>query len=291
MKMYNDCFPCIARGALEAARLATTDEAVQLDILQTVLEKLAKMDPASPPPLMAGFIHQTIETWTGVTDPYAALKKKYNSLAMDLYPWLQTLKDDPGRDRFETSVRLAIAGNIIDFGTAAAVGENTLMDTISHALELPVNGSVDRLKQAVEKADHILWLADNAGEIVFDKLMLEEMDMAKVVYAVRGGPVQNDATLEDAQAVGLTDMVRVISSGAAIPGTLLPWCGSELTAAFKQADLIISKGQGNFETLAHDDPRIFFLFKAKCPVVARHGKCDLGDVVIRALASDPVYSP
>lgn len=289
MKMYNECFPCLAKGALNAARLATPDQGVQLDILQTVLKKLADLDPASPPPLMARFIHDTIEAWTGVTDPYAALKERYNTLALTLYPWLESLKVQGGPDRFDTGVRLAVAGNIIDFGAAEQVGEDKLMETISRALALPVNGSVAQLRRAVDAAEKILWLGDNAGEIVFDKLLLEEMDSSKVTYAVRGGPVQNDATLADARAVGLTDLVPVISSGAAIPGTLVSHCSAEFTEIYKAADLIIAKGQGNFETLPHDDGRIFFLFKAKCPVVARHGNCRLGEVVV--LAPEPVHSP
>lgn len=280
MKMNNECFPCIARGALDAACLATDDEADQLKIVRMVLRELADLDPTSPPPLMARFIQQTVETVTEVADPYGPLKDKYNAMAMDLYPWLKSLKD-ASSNRFDTSARLAVAGNIIDFGTASTVGRDKVMETITHALEAEVNGSIKALARAVKKAENILWLADNAGEIVFDKLMLEEMDCTKIIYAVRGGPVQNDVTMSDARDVGVTDMVRVIDSGAAIPGTLLDQCSDTFVEVFKRADLIISKGQGNFETLDHLDERIFFLFKAKCPVVARLGNCDMGDVVVR----------
>ncbi|WDP91589.1 MAG: DUF89 family protein [Desulfobacter sp.] len=138
-----------------------------------------------------------------------------------------------------------------------------------------------RLRQAVDRAGKILWIGDNAGEIVFDKLLLEEMDCSKVVYGVRGGPVQNDATMADARAAGLTDMVKVIDSGTAVPGTFLPDCSAEFKDAYRAADLIISKGQGNFETLDCRDARIFFLLKAKCPVVAAWGGWNLGDVVVK----------
>lgn len=296
--MYNACFPCIARGALDAACLATADEKIQLSVLKTVLAELAILDPACPPPLMARFIQRTVAQMTGLDDPYAPLKAKYNTLALDLYPWLQGLKDKTRpekkgqggaeqarsgqvRDnRFETGVRLAVAGNIIDFGTASTVGKEKVMATISHALDTDVNGSIEDLRESVDKADRILWLADNAGEIVFDRLLLEEMDRSKVTYVVRGGPVQNDATLADAREAGLDRMVRLMDSGAAIPGTLLDHCSDAFVRAYDRADLIISKGQGNFETLAHDDSRIFFLFKVKCPVVADHAGCDLGDVVV-----------
>lgn len=284
MRMHNACYPCLARSALDVAGLATPDEEIQRKVVQKVLARLAVLDPDTPPPLTARFIHDTVRKLTGVADPYGPLKKQCNSMARELYPRLRELKDaaDP-EHRFDTAVRLAIAGNIIDFGVTSEVGRETVMETIDHAMNTRVNGSTALLERAVRKAEHILWLGDNAGEIVFDKLLLEEIHPAKVVYAVRGGPVQNDATMADAEAVGLTKIVRVIDSGAAIPGTLTDHCSDEFVRVFNRADLIISKGQGNFETLPHDDPRIFFLFKAKCPVVACQGQCALGDVVIRSV--------
>ncbi len=280
MKMNNACYPCLARGALDVASLATSDQALQLKILKKVLVKLTNLAPDWPPPLVARFIRETVGELTGVWDPYGPLKEKYNAMALELYPRLSSLKEKAGKEnRFDIGVRLAIAGNIIDFGSASTVGREKVMDTISHALETRVRGSIYRFKEAARKADHILWLGDNAGEIVFDKLLLEEMDCSKITYVVRGGPIQNDATMDDAVAVGLTDMVRVIDSGAVIPGTLLEYCSDEFVENFNRADLIISKGQGNFETLDRD-PRIFFLLKAKCPVVALQADCDHGDVVI-----------
>jgi len=282
VKMNNDCYPCIARGALDAARLATGDEALQLAVLKKVMAKLSVLDPDWPPPLVARFIQETVGEMTGVWDPYARLKKKYNTLSLELLPALQAMKEgQDAAERFDTSVRLSIAGNIIDFGTASTVGREKLLATITHAMETRVNGSVADFRAAVAGASHILWLGDNAGEIVFDRLLLEEMDCTKITYAVRGGPIQNDATVEDAKAAGLPDMVRVMDTGALIPGTLIPYCTDEFVREFHRADLIISKGQGNFETLDHYDERVFFLFKAKCAVVARQAGCKLGDVVIK----------
>jgi uncharacterized protein with ATP-grasp and redox domains len=280
MKMNNACYPCLARGALDVASLATSDQALQLKILQKVLAELSSLDPDCPPPLAARIIRQTVGELTGVWDPYLSLKEKYNAMALELYPWLLSLKEKAGmEDRFDIGVRLAIAGNIIDFASAPTVGREKLMSTISHALETRVHGSMEAFKKAVRKAERILWLGDNAGEIVFDKLLLEEMDRSKIVYAVRGGAIQNDATMDDAAAAGLTEMVRVIDSGAVIPGTLLEYCSEKFIDTFNRADLIISKGQGNFETLDQDS-RIFFLLKAKCAVVAEQAGCDQGDVVV-----------
>ncbi|MCG8687787.1 MAG: ARMT1-like domain-containing protein [Desulfobacterales bacterium] len=281
MKMDTTCYPCLVRNALDVARLATNDENAQRIILQKAMAFMAKVDPLDPPPLVASQIQSIVTQVTGVIDPYARLKEKYNNIALSLYPDLVRLKKkaDPGR-RFELGVRMAIAGNIIDFGISSKVGKDKLLSTIDHALNTLVRGSVRAFKNAVDKADHILWLGDNAGEIVFDKLLLEEMDMSKVTFAVRGGPVQNDAVMEDAKVAGLTDMVHVIDSGSVVPGTLIDRCSASFQDIYNRADMIIAKGQGNFETLNHEDSRIFFLFKAKCPVVVRHADCELGDVVI-----------
>ncbi len=278
MEMKNDCLVCCARGSLDTARLATGDEKIQLEIVQRVLKHLAAMDTACPPPLMAKFIHQTVESLTGVKDPYKVLKDKYNDFSLTLFPELEQMSRNSS---FETAVRLAVAGNIIDFGTHNSVGKEKVLKTIEHALSCPVHADMARFQTACERADKILWLADNAGEIVFDKLLLAKLDTEKIIYAVRGGPTQNDATLEDAQYTGITKMVKVMDTGAAIPGVILEHCSDEFKHAFNCVDLIISKGQGNFETLEPGDDRIFFLFKAKCPVVADHARVKLGDIVIR----------
>lgn len=280
MKMAPDCSPCLIRNALDVARLSTRDETLQRKILQQVMAWMAEADPESPPPLVAAFIQKTVWELTGIADPYGPVKEEYNAMALELYPELAALKGRAA-NRFDAGVRLAVAGNIIDFGLASTLGREKLLSTIAHAMETRVKGRISYLEQTAARANHILWIGDNAGEIVFDKLLLEEMDCTRVTYAVRGAPVQNDATLADAVAVGLTQMVKVIDSGAAIPGTLIAHCSERFCDAYNQADLIISKGQGNFETLDHGDHRIFFLLKAKCPVVAARGGWDLGDVVVQ----------
>jgi damage-control phosphatase, subfamily I len=279
MILKNECLVCCVRGSLDTAKLATDDASLQQQVVRIVLKKLSTMDLAVPPPLMALFIHQTVAGITGITDPYKRLKNKYNDFALSLYPELAQKVACAG---FETAARLTIAGNIIDFGAHNSVGTQTVLTTIQEALVMPVNGDIPRFEQACEQAGSILWLADNTGEIVFDKLLLSKLDRKKIVYAVRGGPTQNDATMEDAVYTGITDMVKVIDTGAAIPGVILEYCSDRFRQAYDAADLIIAKGQGNFETLDHQDPRIFFLFKAKCPVVADHAAVRLHDIVIRA---------
>ncbi|MCP4022990.1 MAG: DUF89 family protein [Desulfobacteraceae bacterium] len=280
MKMYNDCLPCIARGALDAAKLATKDELCQTTIVKKVLKELLVFDLNSPPPLMARFIQRTVKDVTGVLDPYKELKKVYNDFALKLYPELKSGKAN-SNDRFETAVRLSIAGNIIDFGTHNTVGKQKVLQTIDQSLAQRVHGDIRSFEQAVTKANKILWLGDNSGEIVFDKLLMEEIGHHKITYAVRGGYALNDATLEDLDYTGISKIVNVISNGADIPGTILEECSREFKELYTEADLILSKGQGNFETLTHGDERIYFLFKAKCSVVARYSGCENDDMVVK----------
>ena len=123
-------------------------------------------------------------------------------------------------------------------------------------------------------------LADNAGEIVFDRLLIEQLPIDRVTVAVRGYPVINDATLDDAETAGLTDIVDVISNGSDAPGTLLDDCSEAFRSRFEEADLIIAKGQGNYETLAQSPRPIFFLLRVKCPVVARDLDYPVGSMVV-----------
>ncbi len=279
MKIYNDCIPCLVRQSLDAARLAGSDEKIHQQVLKETLIRLTQIDLNQPPPVMAEHIQNTIRLVTGEHDPYKALKVKYNEFALALYPELKKRVSQSSKP-LETALRLAIAGNIIDFGAVSSLDDDNVMKTLEQALTQDIAGSLNELPEALLNAEHILWLADNAGEIVFDRLVLDLLDMSRVVFAVRGAPVINDATLEDAKKAGICDMVRVIDNGTAIPGTVLERCSSEFIQVFNDADLIIAKGQGNYETLPRDDKRIFFLFKAKCRVVAAAAGCKLGDMVV-----------
>ena len=280
MKTYNECIPCLVRQALDAARLVTDTADEQTRVLKNTLAAMAVMDMSQPPPVMARKIQQTIAEVTGHADPYRQIKKQFNQLALDLYPDLSA-RVEAGSNPVKTAVRLAIAGNIIDFGALSTLDKHTVFQTIDHALTHEVKGDMDALIQAFDTARRILWIGDNAGEIVFDRLVLERIDRTKVIFVVRGGAVLNDATLEDANQTGISTLVTTIDSGVAIPGTVLGECSDPLIEAFDQADLIVAKGQGNYETLPHDDERIFFLFKAKCPMVANSAGVDLNDMVIQ----------
>lgn len=279
MKTYNDCIPCLVRQALGAAKFVTDDEKVQQTVLKRCLAAMAVMDMNQAPPITARLIQKIIYEVTGDKDPYKKVKKQFNVFCLELIEDLRRIVER-SKSPLETAVRLSIAGNIIDFGAISNLDQKTVLATVDHAMENKVKGEMEVLLDRLQTADSILWIADNAGEIVFDRLVLEKIDRDRVVLVVRGGAALNDATLEDAAETGLTDLVTTIDSGAAIPGTVLEECSTAFLEAFDRADLIIAKGQGNYETLPHDDDRIFFLFKAKCPVVAEAAGVNLNDMVV-----------
>ena len=142
--------------------------------------------------------------------------------------------------------------------------ETRALQAIDTALHIPLVGDVDRLKHDIECADSILFLADNAGEIVLDRLLIELLPSDKVTVVVRGNAILNDALYAEAVEAGLTECVKVIDNGDNSPGTDLSRCRPEVQQAFAEADLILAKGQGNYETLSDENANIVFLLKAKC---------------------------
>ena len=266
MKVHLDCFPCFLRQSLIALRLGTDDEALQEAVLKSTLEYIWDTDTSQPPAYTTTFIHRKIRQMLG-KDPFREIKARYNRIALKLYPSMKALMDK-SPDPLSTAARLAIAGNIIDFGIFTSVD---IEGTVDRALS--TNLAVDdylAFRDAVAGTDEILYLTDNAGEIVFDRLLIEQLMASgkKIRAAVKGSPVINDSTMFDAEESGLTKICEVIENGSDAVGTILPWTSSGFQKAFSNARLIISKGQGNFETLAGIDKNIFFLFQSKCNVVS-----------------------
>jgi hypothetical protein len=279
MKTSLDCIPCFLRQALEAARFMTNDPVTHERIIRVVLRDTAEIDLAKSPPLLARVFYRWLEEMAGVEDLYRPAKDRFNRLALDLLPDLQ-LEVTASSDPLATALRLAIAGNMIDFGVKGTITEEEVRQAIGRAFQAPFSGDVEDFRQAVGEAQRILYLADNAGEIVLDRLLIGQLPQDRVVLVVRGRPVINDATMVDAQSVGLTGLVEVIDNGSDIPGTAVSECSSAFQQRFAEADLVIAKGQGNFETLSDEPGNIFFLFKVKCPVVSSHVGLTMGTHVL-----------
>jgi len=280
MKTSLDCIPCLVRQTLEMARMVTDDTGVHEQVLRDVLNRMANMDMHQPPPVMAQQIHRNLRNLTRIEDPYQQAKDHQNRMAMSVLGDLKTkvaASDDP----LMTAVRLAIAGNIIDMGVNNKVSDASLRGAIDKALTTSFAGDWGGFLGAVNAAGKILYLCDNAGEIVFDQLLINALGPARVTAAVRGKPILNDATLADAVATGLDTIVPVIENGSDAPGTLLDDCSAAFKKHFEAADMIIAKGQGNFESLSDQPFPIFFLFQAKCPVIAEHAGVPLKAHVLK----------
>jgi uncharacterized protein with ATP-grasp and redox domains len=283
MKTYFDCIPCFIRQVLDSARMTTTDAEIHEKVLREALRLASEMDLRQSPPAMAQIIHRFIRQITGVKDPYLEVKNRFNTLALKMYPELKQ-RIEASADPLETAVRLAIAGNIIDFGVNSEVQENTVEKTISESLadELDLD-ALQKFRDTTAVAKDILYLADNAGEIVFDRLLIEQLPYEKITFVVKGSPVLNDATIEDAQIAGLTDIVDVIDNGSDAPGIILEDCSENFRRRFDKADLLIAKGQGNFETLNNIRKNKFFLLRPKCSVLAEHLGCKIGSLILANL--------
>lgn len=279
MKTALDCVPCILRQGVEAAKQMSTSSAVHRQIVRELLRWVSESSWSEPPPVFGQRIHRRLREIVGVQDPYRSAKDQQNHMALSLLPELKA-RIEAASDPLLVALRVAIGGNVIDMGANGNVTEAATRESIRQALTTPLVGNEGEFREATGDAQRILYLTDNAGEIAFDRLLIEQLGPARVTVAVRGAPVINDATLTDAREVGLLEIVEIIDNGSDAPGTVLDDCSPEFKRRFTEADLILAKGQGNFETLSDVPGNILFLFKAKCPVIAAHAGVPLGTHVL-----------
>ncbi len=285
MKLDLECIVCLVRQALKVARLVTADEAAQEKILRHTLSKLLNSSWSVSTPRLAHEIYRVIREATGVNDPYAEIKKKSNDEALSIY---QDIKDMVWRcpDPLEAAIRVAIAGNIIDF---AVFDSPDVKSAIDHVLKTkPAINDYPKLRKDLLTASTLLYFVDNAGEIVFDKILLETLirirgkPFSKLTVVAKGGPIINDATLDDLRYVGFTELpnisFRTISNGD--PGTGPERDDPEVAEWVEEHDVAIAKGQGNYEGLS-EVKGIYFLLIVKCPVVAKRLGVKVNDVVIK----------
>lgn len=277
MQTYIDCYPCFLRQAIEASRMAGGTQAQEREIVLRTLQILYEQPEGATPPAIGTKVHSIVREVTGNDDPYNQVKQESTVKAMAMLPKLRPLRD-ASPDRLEKAVRMSIAGNIMDFGPNP---NYDLWEVVQRILtqDFAIN-DLDSLREAINKAGSILFLGDNAGETVFDLLLIEVLEKP-VTYVVRGGPVLNDATREDAAAAGIDRIAEVIDNGARVPGTDLSLCSPSFVERFKKADLILSKGMGNYETLSTVNAPIYFLFQVKCPIIGLDVNAPAGSVVIK----------
>jgi len=288
MKTYLDCIPCFYRQALDAARIAGTDEIKQKQIVDKISQLIPDFPLEASPPEMGREIYNLVGKISGVKDPFKEIKENSNKFALKLYPKLKQ-EINNSEDGLLTALKLSIIGNIIDYGAKNSLDVPKEIDYLfqgNFKTDNKNNSIIFKYKQfkeALNEVDTLIYLADNAGEVVFDRLLIEELvkELGKeVIYVVKGKPIINDALIEDALFCGINRTAKVISSGSDAPGTLLKYCSPEFIRLYQKAELIISKGQGNYEALSEEDRPIFFLFRVKCPVIAEDVGCNVGDMIL-----------
>ena len=271
MKIYPECYNCFISQAIRSSRIYTSDNKKILEVVQRVIRVLTDINHSLPPPLISENVYKTITKTLGIDDPYKEIKKKYNDLVLEREkPFKTRIKES--KDPIAYAMKLSLAGNIIDFGSQIKKFniEETINDTLKNGFD---KDDMQSFKKELDKAKTLVLIADNAGEVVFDKILLETIKTLypnlKIYCFVRGGPIINDVTPDDAKYIGMDKAAEIVKTQKAIPGFWPEFCKNNCKEIWNSADIIISKGQGNFETLSEiKDKRIYFLFIVKCMVVA-----------------------
>jgi uncharacterized protein with ATP-grasp and redox domains len=285
MKLCLDCIVCFQKQVLFATK--DLDDLLRAQILKKVMLFLCGADWETSPDEFANEVHLIIREASGLSDPYKDIKKRSNEISIEMNSRLTELLDkEKLENRIYIAAKLAIAGNIIDFGPSNEFDiEGTVDEVMSK--DLAIN-DFNRLQEKVTFSESLLYFADNAGEIAFDKIFIEEMlrtrkkPFSQISFVVKSGPIINDAMLEDAIEVGIDRLPNIrflqISNGGrnSAPSRR----SDEVKSYIKGHDLVVSKGQGNFEGLS-DYNNIFFMLMAKCPVIAKELGVDIKSSIIK----------
>ena len=281
MKMTLPCIACFMRQAVETVQRATDDPHVRLEVIKEVCRLVDTVTEETTPPDFAEQLYATVYRMTGNPDPFVEVKREANALVMAIEPRLREVVEQ-SRDPLLVAVKLSIVGNSMDLGVVHEYGDvkGLAHRVLSTGLAMDDYGTfVERLRSA----RHVAVVGDNNGEIVFDRLLLEQMkrmNNCRYTYIVRGGPVINDVTREDALAVGIDRLADIVDTGVAAPGLVLSTCSDAARRVFYEADMVVSKGQGNYESLSDASREMFFLLLVKCDVVAKDLGAPVGGAVV-----------
>ena len=280
MEIFLDCLPCMLRQVIEASRMVTDDQGLQDAIVKDALNILSGYNIYTCSPQMARDMHQLVKKYTKVNDPYENIKVRDIKAAKELYPLLKNFMMRKNQNIY-WALKTAAVGNTMD---SAIINDPDLKNCISAELEKEFALSdFDLFLSKLDGAKSLLILGDNSGETVFDLLLTESEALSglDIIYSVRSEPIINDATYKEALVSGLNARCRIISTGCNAPGLILSDCDDRFLEIFNSADIIISKGQGNFEALSDTNKNTFFLLKAKCPVISRKLNVKINDYVFK----------
>lgn len=283
MKISYECGPCYLRQAREAMDLATDDDDLKIELMGDIFQFLTTTFKKGTNSNKTGsYIHNLIKTKTNCEDPYINEKKMGNEIALKYLPLAQDILKD--NDSLENRVKIAIVGNILDFGAFELTDDIEQLISEALAKNLAVK-DIELFEESLEKHDKVLYLVDNTGEIVFDKLLMskiKEYDL-DITIAVKSEPILNDACMEDAISAGLDEFGEIVDIGAGTVGYVDSEISDEFREIFNAHDFVISKGMGNYEGLTEidlSDKEVYFLLCAKCNTISRDIGVNLKDMLI-----------
>ena len=271
MKFRADCITCLISGAQKKLKGLENNQPLKLEFMRGICRIMDNVDPEyDSAPLVDARIIQLKRDLLGMEDDYTEVKRSFNDLILGLYDQLQA-RVRASEDPLLAAIQLSMAGNFIDFGVLKDVDPDEVLRLLDDAASRRVDeNEYAHLKQDLLAEGELIFLHDNCGEVVLDKLLIETLrelyPEKKILSVVRGSNILNDATLEDARAIGLTDVVEVVGNGQQdIAGTQMDLITPALRSRIENAALVIAKGQGNFETLIGTGLNVYFLFLSKCP--------------------------
>lgn len=297
MNTHDRCIPCLLKQVDQTARLFGLSDASTAEMNDRFRYFLQESHTNGSPPEMAAYIQELLVSYTGNADPYKEIKHNSNRQALAVVEDLRASVEGSS-DPLKTAVALACAGNIIDYGVFSSgidvrreIGAILVRELAEIGSESTERFQFAEFSAALDKAERLLYIGDNAGEIVFDLVLLETIKglypNLTIHFATRGKPILNDVLVDDACMVGIDSVATIVSSGVPTPGLVLSLATEEFLSIYDSCDLIVSKGQGNFESLSIPDPRIFFLFITKCEVVANLVGSSLQDLVLVSKPKEP----
>ena len=284
MRTHLECIPCFIKQSLEAVRMVTDDEKIHTKVLQEIMKHLQKVSFTDSPPKLSRKVHEIIREITGSKDPYKKVKEKSNELAKKKYSYLKKLVNESD-DSLLMATKLSIIGNVIDFGT---INRFNVDQMIEFSIKQELDESLYlRYKNTLDHSKTILFLADNAGEIFYDKLLLEEIvkKQKQINFIVKANPIINDALVKDAKFAGIDKIANIIewdsNQKMSSPGIILSYASKQFLQIYESSDIVLSKGQGNYEGLSNVDREIFFMLVVKCPLVAKDINSDVGKLILK----------
>ena len=281
MKAYPECIPCLINQGLNAVKKLNLPKEKEIKIVEKSLKFLSGFEKFDrSPAYYAYFIQQIVKEITGKDDPFKSLKKFANKKALEVLPYFEK-EYEKSQDKLKYALKISAVGNFVDFAIKG------IFDPIEEVKKLLGKEfkifDYQIFKEKLKNSKTVFIIGDNAGEIVFDKILVRALkEIGKeVIYGVKGKPILNDATIEDALEISLTSECKVIDNGSDKVGTVLNDCKKEFVETFYNSDIVISKGQANFETLSNADRDVFFLLVAKCNPIATEVNGGVKELIFR----------